>query len=319
MMSVIRLTLALLPAVGLSASSWTSAAESGDYILRDFIVDASVASYMPGGDIAQYEMHSGMVSGGASLGLGFRLGEVSASVEIRPRMDKGRFLVAIDIEPAQTKKMLGFKSQTLDLTDVKPTAVQLAVEESGRVHQLNLTPSVRVTDHTPRPLDVNKLQLQNWRFPDSPVLVDDALYVGRISCAQSPIAMLGISGVANVEFSLQEMTDSKPWGVLNDGVVTLTHPEEHTTIQISNVSNGGPHAMTLPGGPYRVWVRWLAAEYSVEEHRQKLLEVRERIVAERGSSAGLEQLDQQLTRDPAPWIYSSGVRGFRAHELAKPK
>jgi hypothetical protein len=259
-------------------------------------------------------MRGGMTSAQASLSLGVAVGEISAFVSIRPRMNEGRFLVEIDMEPAEAKEALKFEAQTLDMTDVKPTALRLAVDATGRVHQLNLTPSVRVTDHTPRPLDVEKLRLQNWRFPNSPVLVNDATYVGQISCAQSPVAMLGISGVANVEFSLEEITDSKPWGVLQDGIVTITHPEEHTTIQISNVSNGGEHAMTLPGGPYRVWVRWKAPEFTVEEARQKLIEVRDRVVAERGSAVGLEQLDQQLAREPTPWIYSSGVRGFNPGE-----
>jgi hypothetical protein len=112
------------------------------------------------------------------------------------------------------------------------------------------------------------------------------------------------------------ITDSKPWGVLHNGIVTITHPEEHTTIQISNVSNGGEHAMTLPGGPYVVWVRWKAPEFTAEEHHRKMAEVRARIVAERGSAEGLEQLDAQLAREPVPWIYMSGVRGFAGERVA---
>jgi hypothetical protein len=311
MIRIFRLVAALLFASGLATSGTATGAEDGAYVFRDFIVDASVASYSPGGGIESYEMRGGMTSAHASLGLGFQVGEISASVDIRPRMDKGRFMVEIDVHPANATDTLEFEKLELDLTDVKPTAVQLATDDSGRVYQLNLTPSVRVTDRTPRPLDVGKLQLQNWRFPNSPVLVNDAMYVGQISCAQSPVAILGISGVASVEFALEEMTNSAPWGVLQDGVVTITHPEEHTTIQISNVSNGGQHAMTLPGGPYQVWVRWTAPEYTPEKYRETMLEVRERIVAERGSAEGLEQLDQQLAREPTPWIYSSGVRGFQ--------
>jgi hypothetical protein len=310
----IRIGMVLVVVCGLTASASGQGAASSGFVFRDYIVDASVASYMPGGGIETYEMRGGMTSAQASLSLGLSVGEISAFAAIRPRMDEGRFLVEIDIEPAEAKESLAFEAQTLDLSDVKPTAVRLAVDATGRVYQLNLSPSVRVTDRTPRPLDVEKLRLQNWRFPNSPVLVNDAMYVGQISCAQSPVAMLGISSVADVEFALEEMTDSKPWGVLADGVVTITHPEEHTTIQISNVSNGGPYAMTLPGGPYQVWVRWKAPEYTAEEHHQTMAEVRARIVAERGTAAGLEQLDQQLAREPAPWIYSSGIRGFNKGE-----
>jgi hypothetical protein len=314
MINVIRLCVALLAACGLAAFGRSQAAAGDGFVFRDFIVDATVASYVPGGGIESYEMRGGMTSAQATLSLGFRVGEIGGFAEIRPRMDEGKFLVAIDVEPAEAKEALGFEAQTLDLTDVKPTALRLATDATGRVHQLNLTPSVRVVDRTPQPFDVDKLRLQNWRFPNSPVLVNDATYVGQISCAQSPVAMLGISGVANVEFSLLEMTDAQPWGVLQDGVVTLTHPEEHTTIQISNVSNGGPHALAVPGGPYVVWVRWKAPEFTFEEYLRKMSEIRDKLVAERGSAAGLEQLDEQLKREPKAWIYSSGVRGFHEGE-----
>src|SRR5690606_14329150 len=107
-----------------------------------------------------------------------------------------------------------------------PQAIRLGTDNSGRIYQLNLAPRVRVIDNTPRRLDVDKLYLHNWRFPDSPILVNDALYVGRLASAQSPVAFVDISGVARVEFSLYPLAGAKPWGVLKQGVITLTLPDD---------------------------------------------------------------------------------------------
>ncbi len=189
-----------------------------------------------------------------------------------------------------------------------------ATTESGRVYQLNLTPEVREIDKTPRRLDVDALRLHNWRFPDCPVLVDDAVYVGRIACAQSPVAFLDISGIARVEFSLHELSDSNPWGSLDHGTVTLTHPDTRTTIQISGVRNGGPHALDLPGGPYRVWVRWSEPTLTVTEYWRELAKLRERIAQGEFPDARTDYLDKQLAQEPAPWIHSSGMRGLAAGE-----
>lgn len=292
-------------------------AREPDYVQRDFVVDAALLSYLPNEGIKGYEHHgAGMTTARASLGLGLKVDDVSVSVEIAPRMEQGRFLATVDLEPEEAKRNLGFKKQELDLTEVKPLSVPLATSEKGRVYQLNLSPSVRVIDSTPRRLEVKELRLHNWRFPDSPVLVNDALYVGRISCSQSPIAFVDISGVAKIEFSLHQLVESKPWGVLKNGVVTLTNPDDRTTVQISNVRNGGPHAVELPGGPYQVWVRWSEPTYSVEQHRKVMLKIRERIVSGEIPNARTDYIDKQIARDPSPWLCSSGVRGLRRGELA---
>jgi len=315
MMITTRHHVALLAALLPLALLRTADAQPADYVHRDFVIDASVVSYLPDKGIEGYNQHgSGITTARASLGLGMRMRGVSATIKIIPRVAMGRLHVVIDLEPGDAKRSLGFEQQTLDVTDLKPAAIRLAADENGRVFQLNLTPSVRVSDNTPQHLDVSELQLHHWRFPDSPVLVNDALYVGRISCAQSPVAFVDISGVARAEFSLYELTEAKPWGVLNHGVVTLTNPDDQTTIQISNVLNGGPHAVELPGGPYRIWVRWSAPTHTVEQHRKELVELRKRILGGEFPSTAAAYLDKQLAREPSPWLHSSGVRGLRSGE-----
>jgi hypothetical protein len=316
-MRLTRNNLALLAAFVVGLRLQAAEADPAKYVLRKFQIDAVMVSYIPGEGIESFKNHgAGMSTDQASLGLGVDVDTNSISVRIVPRVKNKRFIVTLDAEPEAVKRSLGFEKQTLDLTDLKPTSIRLAIGKNGRVYQLNLTPTVQVTDNTPQRLDVSKLQLQNWRFPDSPILVNDAIYVGRISCAQSPVAMVDISGVALVEFSLYELTNSKPWGDLNHGIVTLTNPEDHTTIQISNVSNGGPAAVELPGGPYRVWVRWSKPTYTVEQYRQVLEELRKKILDGEIPNASTDYLDKQLARDPSPWVSSNGIRGLRRGERA---
>jgi hypothetical protein len=314
-MRLTRNYLALMAVFALCLGLRAAETDPAQFVLRKFEIDAVIVSYIPGEGIESYKNHgAGMSTDQASVALGAQIDTDSISVEIVPRVKKKRFVVTIDAEPEAVKRSLGFDKQTLDLTDLKPTSIRLAISKTGRVYQLNLTPTVQVTDNTPRPLDVNKLQLENWRFPDSPILVNDAIYVGRISCAQSPVAFVDISGIAQVEFSLYELSNSKPWGELNHGVVTITNPEDHTTIQINNVSNGGPAAVELPGGPYRVWVRWSKPTYTVEEFREVLVNQRKKILNGEIPNAYADYLNKQLAREPSPWLSSSGIRGLRRGE-----
>lgn len=314
MKSIHRYMFVLLAGLLWPAGAQAADLESVDYIRRDFVVDAVVVSYVPGEGIEGYgPQSSGMAGVGGTFGIYLGIGEVFGRIDVTPRLDEGRFFVTVGLEEDGDKRTLDFENKDLDLTDLKPVAILLGTSKKGRVHQLNLTPSVRVTDNTPKPLDVSKFRYHNWQFPGSPILVDDALYVGRIACAESPVAWLDISGVASVEFSLYQLTDSKPWGVLSNGSLILTHPDGQT-IQISNVSNGGPHAVALPGGPYRVWVRWSDPTYTVQQHRESLIKIRERILNGEFPNARTDRLDKQLARDPSPWIISSGIRGLKKGE-----
>jgi len=299
-------------------SAYSAEISASEFVHREFVVEAALVSYAPGAGLERYETHSGgMADAGSTLGLGFRVDEIVASVTMKPRIEDGRLLVALEMEPQKSNQALGFEAQTLDVTDLKPAAIRLGADEHERVYQLNITPGVRVIDNTPRRLDIRTLYLENWRFPDSPILVNDRTYVGRMTCSQSPVATLDITGVASVEFSLCRMTDSQPWGVLDNGVVTLTNPDDNTTIQISNVANGGPHAVELPGGPYQVWVKWSAPTHTIEEHRQELVALRDRLRKEGELTADrADSFEKQLAAEPGPWVYSLGVRGFRKGERA---
>jgi hypothetical protein len=290
------------------------------YVHREFMINAALLSYLPGQQLDSYKSPGGgTAQAGSSLGLGMSIKNTPLMVRMHPVVKAGRFLVTVEIEPEAAKKALAFETQTRDLTDLKPIAIQISAAENDRVYQLNIIPSVQISDFTPKPLKVADLQLQNWRFPDSPIHVNDSIYVGRLSCAQSPVAFVDISGVANIKFSLYHLKGAKPWGALKEGVVTIKNPDEHTTIEIANVQNGGPHSMNLPGGPYQVWVGWSKPTHTIDQHRQELSELRKRIADGELPGASLDLLDQQIARPPAPWLYSGGVRGIERGERADEK
>jgi len=328
MMTIKLCHVALLAALLSLALVGATNAQSGDDVHRFFELEASVVSYLPDKGLEGSNRHRKSMIGNrlyagldvtrdSALSFEVKIKGVFATVNITPRIKSGRVSAVIDLAPEEAKRLLGFQQQTLDLNDLKPAAIRLAMDESGRVFQLNLVPSVSVTDNTPQPFDVAKLRLRHWHFYGSPVLVNDAQYVGRVGMSGSPVAFVDISGVARVEFSLHELAGAKPWGVLHRGMLTLTNPEDKTTILISNVLNGNITTMELPGGPYRVWVRWSPPSRSVEQHRQEMVELRKRIASGELPSTDATYLDKQLARPPAPWLYSSGLGELQRGEQVK--
>src|SRR5262249_28613285 len=146
-----------------------------------------------------------------------------------------------------------------------PRSLEVARDADGRVYKVNLMPHLTVAPE-PRQFKVTDLRLDAWGFPSSPVLVNDHDYIGRLGMSYGNLATCDIAGLAKIEFSLLKLKDSQPWGVLNDGVITITH-EDGTTVAISDVKNGSDHNM-LQGGPYQVWVRWNKPTYTIDEYRE---------------------------------------------------
>ena len=312
---MVRIFITLLSALILTSSLQAAEVDSSQNVQRKYEINEAIISRVPGQGIEAYDKHgSGMATDQGSVGHQILIDGLLVEVDVHPRLEKERFLVTVELKPDSAKRTLGFENQTFEMTDLTPRAIRFATSKTGRVYQILITPNVQITDNTPRKLDVNNFKLQDWRFQDSPVLVNDALYVGRINCAHSPMAFVDITGVARVEFSLYELSDAKPWGKFNRGVVTLANPEDHTTIQISNVSNGGPAAVDLPGGPYRVWVRWSKPTYTLEQYRQEMLKQRKKILDGGIPNASTDYLDKQLAREPSPWLSSSGIRGLKLGE-----
>ncbi|MCL5270870.1 MAG: hypothetical protein M1457_10065, partial [bacterium] len=124
-------------------------------------------------------------------------------------------------------------------------------------------------------------QLTQWYFDDSPVILDDRRYLGKLTAAGGPLAFVEVPGLARVEWALAPFPSAVNGGRLAAGRLTLTRggdaPDAGMTIDIYQVRNGtagtvtgaaggrghsGPE--TLTGGPYPVWVRWMPPSLSVE-------------------------------------------------------
>ena len=176
-----------------------SAVAESDYVQRDYVVDVALVSHVSGGSIEDYGWHgSGMTASGSRLGLGVRIDGERLMVEFAPYAEQNRLMLSVDVEPKSDDR----RFEPFDLTTLRPLAIGLGTDASGRVYQANVTPRVRITDRTPQQLDVERLRMHYWSFPNCTILLNDAHYVGRVSGGRSPIGFLDICGTARVEFSL---------------------------------------------------------------------------------------------------------------------
>lgn len=286
--------------------------EPSPHVRRDFLVEVDLVSYVPGGSIESYGAHgSGSTISGSRLGLGTKIGDQRLSVEFHPYVEDDRFLLEVGVSP----ESYGRRFEPFDMTKLRPIAINLGADEEGRVFQANVAPRVRVTDSTPRVFKAADMRLHYWTFPNCAILLNDLQYVGRIHCGRSPVGFVEICGSARVEFSLLEVEEWEAWGTLNNGTLTLTHPTDRQTVQIAGVRNGRDQ-LELPGGPYRVWVKWSDSGTSVEAYREKLRSLREEYTEDDlvKNKAAIANLDQLLAREPGPWAFTTGVRGYQAKE-----
>ncbi|MEQ8847389.1 hypothetical protein [Botrimarina sp.] len=286
-----------------------SAAEVGS-TPRIFSVAARIVSYLPDAGIETYEEHgSGTASVGGDLAFAYRIDGEIESVRIEPTRKAPRLLV----EVAKS----GSEPESIDFSRLEPRAIKLATSADGRQYQLNLVPSVKGED-PPRPVSLESVRLDHMYFANAPVILNDGVFVGRLGGGGGAVASLDICGVASVEFSLHKISDWKPWGVLQEGVVELRHPSESTTIEVSGLQNGAKGAAsTLAGGPYRVWVNWQPSEHTCDEVWERLRDAQKKIAAGElavSSPEVMPLIEMQLAREPGPWISSVGFRGLRSDE-----
>jgi hypothetical protein len=159
--------------------------------------------------------------------------------------------------------------------------------------------------------------LYRLRFHSSRVMLNDKQYIGRMSASDAQVFSLDVIGIASLEFSLRHLKDAKPWGRLQDGRITLTHPDA-TSIEIGNVTNGSGDRL-VDGGPYQVWVRWKAPEHTVDEYRAELVAYRDRVKSgEIAATDGtLAAIDKELAREPGPWVIGSGARDPSKDEIVR--
>lgn len=283
-------------------------------VMQFYTVSTSLVSYMPGDGLGTYREHGrSSTSTGGTVSLGASIDGVSHNVSTTPKQRDDKLLVEVETYIDKESRTTEF-----DLSDLKPMTIDLSVAKDGRRYHVTFTPQVQTLDATAKSLTEEVGLFSNWQFREAPVIVDDAIYVGRLG-GGGDIATFEISDIGSIEISLHEMEGWKQWGTLKDGIVTIIRPDDRTGIEILNAQNGPSNApLTLPGGPYRVWVRWEEAMKS--EEVWKFARTNRETMIKNGldpNDVRVSYIDKQLARQPGPWIVNSGFHGRRLSRPAK--
>jgi hypothetical protein len=304
------------PAAGQDAPARQSSVESGQSApQRAYSVNAKLFSLGVDRSLDSYRSHGG--SGAAGPGGTLVLDSPQFRVAITPITRDNKFLVAVKVETNAEDAPVAAQQPELDLTDLRPQTIQLGAAPDGRTYLLALSPEV-VEPQVPEQFNPAAFRPACMNFR-SRVIVNDRDYVGTVGMSGGEIAWLDIPGVGHVEFSLLHLKDAEPRGVLALGQIELTGPDA-TTITLSNVTNG-TYPQQLPGGPYRVWVRWRESTVNVAQFRelakQQLVEIKRKAAAGEMylPPQALAQLEQMAASD-RPQIMASGVRPASADDLA---
>jgi hypothetical protein len=274
-------------------------------------LDAKVVSLDASQSLASYRSH-----GGGSGSPGANLGYYTPDTEVRIQLiiESNRFYADLTIQGRNESDESDAKKERIDLTNLRPTFVDLGADKDGRTYQLNLTPSVTSVRLSPEPFQQAADNLYRLRFHSSRIMLNDKQYIGRMFASDAQIFSVDVCGVASLEFSLLHLKDAEPWGRLQNGQITLNHPDG-TSIEIGNVTNGADDRL-ISGGPYLVWVRWGKPKQTVEEYRAELAAYRDRVKSgdEPATAGTLAILDNSLAREPGPWVTSCGARDNPARD-----
>lgn len=276
-------------------------------------INAKTFSTIPDEGITSYRRSGeGNVTIGSTVGLGISFDGKQRTVQYSAKKRDGSLFADITINEKGTED----ERLELDLSDGKPQSIDLGVAKDGRRYYVSFSATATKIDRQPKTVSVESLSFTMWQFHSSAVLIDDAVYVGRLG-GSGAVANMSICGVADVEFSLESLSGWQPWGTLQEGTVTITHPSEGTTIQVLNTRNGPSNdTIILPGGPYQVWVRWREPSSSCEGVWKFARKARQRALDGGLSkkSPQIDLIDRQLAREPGPWITNSGFRDLRSRE-----
>lgn len=227
----------------------------------------AIRSWDPENVKATYRQHSsGSCSYGGTVGIGVGgTGGFNAEIQCLPTNDQ--IAAAVSIEPYKGNANTKPSKSEVDVSDMRPDFIEVAKTEDGRVYFLIIEPEM-VKLQSPKVFTVDDLSPFDWDFPQSPVVLNDNLYVGRVGMGGGSLVGITIAGVADLEFSLREIKSSKPIGTLQSGRLTINYGDDQ--IVISGVRNGA-EKRTLQG-PYKVWVRSTGVNVSGEDYKRQMAE-----------------------------------------------
>lgn len=305
----------VLAITGLTSSRSFAAPEKNSYSY--YQVDASVVSLDANHSLASYRS-GGKGSGTPGAQLGYSTPEVQISIALL--LESNHFYADVMTRPHGEEGDDGAKTQRVDLTSLRPTSVDLGTDKDGRVYHLNLMPSVASVRLKPKSFQEASDELYRLQFHASRIILNDKKYVGRMLASDAQVFRIEMCGVASLEFSLRHLKGAEPWGRLQNGQITLSHPDG-TSIEIGNVTNGAGDRL-VGGGPYIVWVRWNKPQQTVEEYRAALSQHRDQQKsgttkngANDTAAKALAVIDQELAREPGPWVTSCGACDLPKNEF----
>ncbi|HEY4234904.1 MAG TPA: hypothetical protein VGM76_15840 [Lacipirellulaceae bacterium] len=305
----------VLAVVGVMARQTSAKQEQESY--NYYHVDAAVVSLDANQSLASYRSY-GSASGSPGAKLGLSTSEDQIGIELTIESD--HFYADVTVGRQGKSGEDGAKEERIDLTSLRPTSLDLGSDKEGRVYQLNLTPSVALVQLRPKSFQEAADDLYRLKFHSSRIILNDKQYVGRMLASDAEVFSVEVCGVASLEFSLRHLKGAEPWGKLENGQITLNHPDG-TSIEIGNVGSGADDRL-VGGGPYVVWVRWNKPHQTVEEYRSELAAYRDRVKSDtanvsRGNTNAdtLAFIEQELAREPGPWVTACGACALPKQEI----
>jgi hypothetical protein len=284
--------------------------------LKYYYVDACIVSLDAKQSLASYQDH-GRVSGAPGSTIGNSTPTTTIGIELN--VESGRFLA--DVTMTNKQKPEKPTKKRVDLTNLRPTSIEIETGKDGRTYQLNLVPTIKSAQLTPKSFRTATNELYRLQFHSSQVTLNDRQYVGNMLASDADYFNVEICGLASIEFSLKHLKNAKPWGTLSDGQITIANPDGNSIV-ISNVTNG-PGERLVSGGPYTVWVRWNKPQATVEEYRTALKAQREMLAkqilpgaSDETKASILARIDKELAREPSPWIIGCGAHDVQKKELS---
>jgi len=277
----------------------------------------AVQSWIPGDVVQSYRSHSsGSCSHGGTVGVGVG-GKNGFNASVRCLPKQNRIVAEVSIEPMESNKSLTQTTTEVDLSDMHSDFTEVTQDDDGRVYFLILRPEV-VEAKGPATFSVDKLAPFDWDFADSPVILDDEIFVGRIGMSGGSLAGINIAGVTNLEFSLRPLKSAEPIGMLQNG--TLTIKLDSHTIAISGIRNGADKIAL--DGPFKVWVRILDNGGNIQEVQDAFRQQLE-LLEKRRADGDVSITDDVMARikrfikEGGPMLLGSNARDVRKDELSE--
>ena len=282
-------------------------------IVKHYEVQIELFSIRPDRVLDSYAWHgSGMAAPNSTVQLACRDEFRAFSVRMQPHLKDNRLFAVVTITPSQSDTITQGETLEADFSTLEPKAIKLGRNDDGRIYMLNLTPGVKTMDITPKRADETAFEFNKWVFQGSIVIVNDRLYVGKISASGGYKAFVDIAEVGKFEFAMQPFRGAQLLGTLKSGQVHI-ESEDGTTIEIYDVKNG-IHEIQLPGGPYAVWVRrspsTMAEEYTIPLEKEWIEQMKANFARTGQTSPSDEELHrryEQFKSRGTPTTMASGI------------